>query len=504
MRALGRRLFLRASAVLVTALVVCVPAAAQDVTLTARDGGLAISGDLVGYDGEFYRIASAYGRLTVDAEGVVCTGPACPDLTAPLAVIRITGAADPGMRLLPGLFAAFATARGLVHSTQAAEAGFAVELRDPASDQPLARIGFTPAPPDAAIAALRDEAADLVVAGEVPADLRGRALALEALIPVVAAENPLSHVRSTDLAAALSGAAVNWQALGGPDMPIVLHGLTEDSDLQAAIAARTGAKRPDGPRHPDAATLAAAVARDPWALALTGLSAKGAARAVPLTDSCDFPLPATPVTIKSGDYPLTAPLFLLTPKRRLPLLAREFLEYLATDTAQDAIAAAGYIDRRPETAPLTEDGQRLLGAIRNTGPEVTLAELQRLAAAMTGGRRLSLTFRFNDGSTELDASSRENLEDLARRIAAGGFPGQRLTFAGFSDGNGAAGVNLALSRSRAEAVRATLRAIAPDLAPVQLPGTDGFGEALPMACDSTAIGRQINRRVELWLHPATP
>ena len=63
-------------------------AVAQDVTLTSRDGALAIAGTLQGYDGEFFRIDSAYGALTVDASGVICDGPACPDLTAPKAVIR--------------------------------------------------------------------------------------------------------------------------------------------------------------------------------------------------------------------------------------------------------------------------------------------------------------------------------------------------------------------------------------------------------------------------------
>ncbi|MGB3278100.1 MAG: hypothetical protein WBA92_02805, partial [Pseudorhodobacter sp.] len=68
-------------------------------------------------------------------------------------------------------------------------------------------------------------------------------------------------------------------------------------------------------------------------------------------------------------------------------------------------------------------------------------------------------------------------------------------------GSGAAEVNLALSKDRAEAVRRALHIAAPDLTEAQLPVIEAFGEALPMACDTTPSGRQINRRVELWLRP---
>jgi phosphate transport system substrate-binding protein len=73
--------------------------------------------------------------------------------------------------------------------------------------------------------------------------------------------------------------------------------------------------------------------------------------------------------------------------------------------------------------------------------------------------------------------------------------------AGFSDGSGAAEANLALSVDRAAKVAQELAVIAPDLSPAQMPVVEGFGEALPMACDETAIGRQLNRRVELWVVP---
>ncbi|EEW24978.1 OmpA family protein [Rhodobacter ferrooxidans] len=496
---MGRRIW---GAAVIAAFLHCGVAAAQDVTLTARDGGITLDGTLQGFDGEFYRIETAYGLLTVDGEGVICTGPGCPDLTAPLAVIRIQGAADAGNRLLPGLLAVFAATRGLQIDSQPAEAGFAAELTDAATGQLLARISFAATAPAAAEKALASGAAELVVSATAPQGMGSRVLGLDALIAIVAQDNAFPRIATPDLARVLLGEVTNWQALGGPDMPLVLHALEPGDSLQAALEARLGRPVAASVRHPDLASLAAAVARDPWALAITGRSAQGAARALPLTDSCSFPLLPTGLAVKAEDYPLSLPLYLLTPRRRLPLLAREFLEFLALPEAQASVAAAGYVDRAPERQPMTADGLRLINAIRGAGADVTLDDLKRLADLMVGADRLSLTFRFEDGSTTLDAHSRDNLADLARLLAVGEFRGQDMVLAGFSDGAGDAAANLALSQARAEGVLAALTKATPDLPEGQaLPRIEAFGEALPMACDTTAAGRRLNRRVEVWLRP---
>jgi len=481
------------------ALLAALPAAAQDVTLTSRDGTLALSGTLQGYDGELYRIATTYGLLTVDGQGVICDGPACPDLTAPKAVIRLVGAADAGASLLPPLIAAFASSRGLDYDLP--EVG-PILITDPATGKVLAEFSFRPMIADLAVAEARAGRAELILAAVPQPGFGTRALALDALIPIVALDNPLPRLSTGDLARALSGEVTNWAMIGGPDMPLVLHALPPDSDLQQALSARLGREIAAAAIHPDLATLAASVARDPFALAVTGRASAAAARALPLTDSCGFPLLPTALSVKAEDYPLALPIYLLTPRRRLPLVAREFLEFLGSPQAGAAVAAAGYVDRRPERQPMTADGLRLINAIKGAGGETTLADLQRLAGVMDGADRLSLTFRFQDGSSALDAHSRDNLTDLARMIEAGMFRDQALILAGFSDGSGTAATNLDLSATRARAVLAALVVAAPDLASAQLPVVQAFGEALPMACDTTTAGRRLNRRVELWLKPA--
>ncbi len=476
------------------------PAIAQDVTLVAREGGIVLTGMLRGYDGEFYRIETSYGLLTVDGQGVICEGPACPDLIAPRAEIRIVGAPGPGNVLLPALFAAFAEGRGLTYEPSEQD-GFSAVIRDPQSLEELAEISFRPLAPGFAAAAVAAGDADLHLSFQDDRSFAAHSLAMDALVAIVAPDNPTPEISTTNLARVLAGEVSNWAQIGGPDMPLILHALAPDLDMQLALSARLGAPVTAAVLHDSQESLSRGVALDPWAIAVTGRASVSPARQIPLTDSCGFPLLPTPLSVKAEDYPLSIPVLLLAPKRRLPLMAREFLDFLRSPAAQEVIAANGYIDRAATRQPMTADGLRLINAIQGAGEDVTLADLKRLVNLMDGADRLSLTFRFEDGSSTLDAQSRDNLVDLAQLIASGQFRNERMVLAGFSDGSGAAPANLALSVERAARVAQELAVLAPDLPPEALPAIEGFGEALPMACDETAIGRQLNRRVELWLLP---
>lgn len=471
--------------------------AAQDVTLLSRDGSIEIAGTLQGFDGEFYRIDTAYGRMTVDAEGVVCEGPACPTLVSPKAVIRILGAAEPGGALIPALLAGFARERGY---TLQATAG-RTDLIDPASGRVLAEVSFTVMPRAEATVAMLAGEAELLLAARAEKPFGARAVALDALVPLVAPDNKIPSISTADLVRALTREAGTWAEIGGEDMPIVLHGLAADSDLQVALSDRLGTPVTPDVVHPDASSLAAAVARDPYALALSGLSRAEPARILPLTDSCGFPLNPGALAVKAEDYPLTLPLLFLTPPRRLPLIAREFLEFTGSAAAEALIAAEGLVDRGMTKAPLAQDGARLLAAIRAAPQDATLDDLKLMAARMEGVERLSLTFRFApDGAME--PASRQNLTDLAQGLEAGLFAGRQVVLAGFSEGGGSAVSAIAASLADAETVRDALQLAAPDAGAQTLAVAEGHGALLPIACDATAAGRHLNRRVEVWLRPA--
>jgi phosphate transport system substrate-binding protein len=284
-------------------------AAAQDVTLVAREGGIVLTGTLQGYDGEFYRIDTSYGLLTVDGEGVICEGPACPDLVAPKAVIRVVGAED-AAALLPAMMQAFAEARGLIYEAQPGD-GYAARILDPATRKDLADVSFQAMPPDAATEAIAAGAADLKLSFRTEPGLSAHSLAMDAMVVLVAPDNPTPEISTVDLARVLAGEVDSWAEIGGPDMPLIVHALDPGTDLQQALADRLGQPAAADVVHPDLARLAEAVAKDPWAIALSGRSAIVPARRLPLTDSCGFPLLPTTLAIKAGDYPLALPVTLL-------------------------------------------------------------------------------------------------------------------------------------------------------------------------------------------------
>jgi len=266
------------------------------------------------------------------------------------------------------------------------------------------------------------------------------------------------------------------------------------------LPAADGATAADIARHASTAGLAAAVAGDAYALGITAQSARGLARSLPLAGACGFSQPADANAVKAEDYPLTAPVHVYLAPRRLPQLVRDFLAWTETEAAERAVADAGFVNQSLTRTPLALQGTRLANAVTAAGDEVSLDELQRLVATLDGAERLSTTFRFDDGSIDLDAQSRASVARLAAAIERGAFDGRRLVFVGFSDSEGQAALNLRLSLRRAESVRDAVLAAAeaadPDRVTLAL---DAFGEAMPMACEDTDWGRAVNRRVEVWL-----
>ncbi|PCH65742.1 MAG: hypothetical protein COC12_14165 [Rhodobacteraceae bacterium] len=182
------------------------PAVAQDVTLTSRDGKVEIVGTILGFDGEFYRVDTKFGELTIDGSGVLCDGPGCPNLTSFVAEVVFSGSSTMAEILLPSLVEGFARRSGLTTRRAAlAESQFEYILSD--SGVTVARFTFAVSNTDDGFSDLLANEADVVLAlreirqgerslayeagmGDMTGRKRARVLALDAMVPAASAKYP--------------------------------------------------------------------------------------------------------------------------------------------------------------------------------------------------------------------------------------------------------------------------------------------------------------------------
>lgn len=406
---------------------------ADPVTLMTNDAALTVKGEFLGYDGEFFRIKTEFGVLEADAAEMNCVGVACPDMTAHVSQFTLSGAPSMMNVLMPSLLESFAARNGLAAQRIAGnESRFDYELRTRATGDPVARVTFRPTSSEGGFADLIAREADIALSlrpatisevalarigdlGDLTSAGRARIIALDALVSLVSVTNPVSSIDMADLAAIFAGEITSWEPLGGAARPIALHMRDPASGLSHVFENRI--LREYGKnllskgitRHLTNADLARAVADDPLALGLGSYSDMKDAVPLAVIGPCQAASVASVTGVKTEDYPLTSPLFAYLPSYRLPRLARDFLRYVGSPGAQPVIRRAGFVDQFPAAIPLDSQGARLANAIEQAGADTDLTELKRLVKALRGRSRLTITFRFENGATTLDAQSSANV-----------------------------------------------------------------------------------------------
>lgn len=103
---------------------------------------------------------------------------------------------------------------------------------------------------------------------------------------------------------------------------------------------------------------------------------------------------------------------------------------------------------------------------------------------------------FPVNKSELNYSSKQSLSRFAEMLRSD--PNLLVDIQGHTDSSGNDQINLPLSRKRAEAVKNYLVALGVPY--YQFNNVVGYGSAYPVADNSTAYGKQQNRRVEVYLY----
>jgi len=279
-----------------------------------------------------------------------------------------------------------------------------------------------------------------------------------------------------------SGEYTNWQQLGGRDVPITLFARDENSgtwdSFKSMVLEPKGASlSSQAKRYESSSLLSDSVAKDEGGIGFIGLPYVRRAKllAISPTKKSKAIMP-THFTVSTEDYALSRRLYFYMPQKNANGDAQDFVRFTATERGQSIVEDIGLVSQNIKT-----------GQPFNT--RFYPSEMRDLTLR---SQRLSINFRFKDGSDELDTKGMSDLERLVKYVEVNS--PKRVQLFGFSDSEGDAQQNLELSLRRAKVVEELLieRGIYPLVA-------KGMGEQAPLASSKTPEGQHMNRRVEVWI-----
>ena len=414
-------------------------------------------------------------------------------------LLRIQGSNTIGAHLAPALAAGLLRQQGVAHPKQQISAPNEVSVSGRDAQGRLLQItvaahgsgtGFVAlAEGSAELAAssrpIKDsEQASLASLGDLRSASAEQVIALDGLAIIVHPDNPVQQLDIAQVAALFAGEIDNWQALGGPAGAVRLYARDDNSgtfDTFKELVLSSQGKQLAGAaqRFESSDELSERVSQDPQAIGFIGLPYIRQAKALHIADQGSQAMPASRELISTEDYPLSRRLFFyLKPDESNPW-ARALVEFAQSAEGQAIVTANGFIGQQVQAMRVAVDASQ---------PRV----YQRLAAQ---AQRLSVNFRFREGSAELDNKALHDLQRLLDYLKANDKQHRQLVLVGFGDPKSDPARAALLSKLRAMAVRR-------ELARAGILPRDilGLGEQLPVASNQQDDGRLKNRRVEVWVY----
>ena len=307
-------------------------------------------------------------------------------------------------------------------------------------------------------------------------------IAIDGLAIILHPDNPLASLDTAQLAAVFAGEVRTWEELGGKGGAIRLYARDEQSGTYDTfrnwcwpVTAKPGQRRPPL-RIND--RLAAAVSADPHAIGFVGIASVGRARALAIADGESLPMAPQESLIATEDYPLSRRLFLYLKPGENPW-AQALVRFAQGPRGQAIVTRSGFVAQKIQAVQI---------APRPQMP----AEYRKLAEQ---ARRLTVNFRFQEGSALLDNKALLDVQRLLDYLRQNRKLQERTVLVGFGDPKSDAERSVLLSRLRAMAVRRELAR-----GGVSFREIAGFGDELPVASNDQELGRQKNRRVEVWVY----
>ncbi len=225
--------------------------------------------------------------------------------------------------------------------------------------------------------------------------------------------------------------------------------------------------------------LSDAVSADPQGIGFIGLPYVRQAKAVAIVDGASQAMLPLDNLIATEDYPLSRRLFLYLPPNGKNPWAEALVSFAQSAKGQAIVAANGFIAQTVQAMAVAPN------ALMSEGYQAISRHAQRL----------SVNFRFEEGSASLDNKARQDLSRVLDYLRQNAKTDRLVTLVGFGDAKSDPARADLLSKLRAMAVRRELVKNGVVFREIR-----GFGAEMPVAANSADEGRIKNRRVEVWVY----
>ncbi|AZF06108.1 Phosphate-binding protein [Pseudomonas sp. R5-89-07] len=348
-------------------------------------------------------------------------------------------------------------------------------------------------------AALKNDSADLAAASrpikdselvdlEPLGDLKGpgaeHVIAIDGLAIILNPRNPLNTLDTEQLAQVFNGEISTWEMLGGTGGAIHVYARdnqsgTYDTFKELVLNRRGKPLAASAQRFESSEALSDAVSRDSQGIGFIGLPYVRQAKAVAIADGDSQPMLPLNSLIATEDYPLSRRLFFYLPPTVHNPWAKALVDFAQSAQGQALVAANGFIAQHVQAMDVEP---------RTSMPE----DYQAIAR---DAQRLTVNFRFEEGSASLDNKARQDVQRVVAYLESHGKLHKQVTLVGFGDAKNDPQRAALLSKLRAMAVRRELLKSG-----VVLRDIRGFGAQMPVAANTADEGRIKNRRVEVWVY----
>lgn len=306
---------------------------------------------------------------------------------------------------------------------------------------------------------------------------------IDGLAIIIHPANPIQDLSVNEIAEIFSGGYQDWSELGGRPGPINVYARDDKSgtwdSFKGMILGKTKTLRSDAARFESNDALSDEVSSDISGIGFVGLASVRDAKLIAVSDGSAKALLPNKLTVATEDYALARRLFMYTAGESENSYAAEFIDFALQNDGQKIVAGTGFVSQE-------------LKAVK---PEFYDELPQDFRDLTNDSQRLTINFRFKEGSAKLDNKALKDIERLVDYLQ--GKNARQVLLIGFGDKKKTEKRSKLLSKLRAMAVRREL--VRNGIYPKE---SIGYGEYLPVASINRSEGRMKNRRVEVWLREA--